>query len=103
VGQHRSTNRYVATVPDFEEKLVARTTALAEQHPRWGYRMIQNLLVEEGWQVALKRVHRLWRQEGLQVPPQRLKSSGGKAIGEAATARRTRRRSTAIMCGPMTS
>jgi transposase InsO family protein len=59
-------------------------TALAEQHPRWGYRMIKNLLVEEGWEVNVKRVHRLWRQEGLQVPPRRLKSSGQKAIGDAA-------------------
>lgn len=62
---------------------MARITALAEQHPRWGYRMIKNLLVEEGWAVNVKRVHRLWRQEGLQVPPQRLKSSGQKAIGDA--------------------
>ena len=58
-------------------------TALAEQHPRWGYRMVHGLLVEEGWEVNLKRVHRLWRQEGLQVPPRRLKGSGQKAIGDA--------------------
>lgn len=83
VGQHRSTNRYVATAPDFEAKLVERMTALAEAHPKWGYRMIRNLLVEEGWAVNLKRVHRLWRQEGLQVPPQRLKTSGQKAVGDA--------------------
>jgi transposase InsO family protein len=83
VGQHRSSNRYVATAPNFEEKLVARMTALAEQHPRWGYRMVHGLLVEEGWAVNLKRVHRLWRQEGLQVPPRRLRTSGQKAIGDA--------------------
>lgn len=58
-------------------------TALAEQHPRWGYRPIHSLLVEEGWAVNKKRVERLWRQEGLQVPPRRLKASGGKAIGDA--------------------
>lgn len=84
VGQHRSTNRYAPTPADFETKLVARMTALAEQHPRWGYRMIHALLVEEGWPVNKKRIERLWRQEGLQVPPQRLKVSGQKAIGEAA-------------------
>jgi transposase InsO family protein len=67
---------------DFERKLVARMTKLAEQHPRWGYRMIHGLLVEEGWPVNKKRIERLWRQEGLQVPPQRLKASGQKAIGE---------------------
>jgi transposase InsO family protein len=83
VGQHRTTNRYVATAPDFEAKLVARMTALAERHPRWGYRPIHNLLVEEGWRVNKKRIERLWRQEGLQVPPRRLKPSGGKAFGDA--------------------
>jgi putative transposase len=83
VGQHRSSNRYVPTVADFEDKLVARMTAHAEQHPRWGYRMVHGLLVEEGWSVNLKRVHRLWRQEGLQVPPHRLRNAGGKAIGDS--------------------
>lgn len=57
-------------------------TKLAELHPRWGYRMIHGLLVEEGWAVNRKRIERLWRQEGLQVPPQRLKASGQKAIGD---------------------
>ena len=59
-GQHRSTNRYVATPEDFEDKLVARMTVLAEQHPRWGYRMVHGLLVEEGWPVNKKRIERLW-------------------------------------------
>ena len=84
MGQHRSTNRYVPTPEDFEVKLVARMTQLAEQHPRWGYRMVHALLVEEGWPVNKKRIERLWRQEGLQVPPRRLKASGQKAIGETA-------------------
>jgi putative transposase len=83
VGQHRSSNRYVPVAPDFETKLVARMTRLAEQQPRWGYRPIHNLLVEEGWVVNKKRIERLWREEGLQVPPQRLKASGGKASGVA--------------------
>ena len=82
VGQHRSTNRYAPVPVDFETKLTARMSKLAEQHPRWGYRMIHGLLVAEGWPVNKKRVERLWRREGLQVPPSRLKSSGQKAIGE---------------------
>jgi transposase InsO family protein len=84
VGQHRSSNRYVAKPTDFESELVARMTKLAEKHPRWGYRTIHGLLVAEGWPVNKKRIERLWRQEGLQVPPQRQKSSGQKAIGEQA-------------------
>jgi len=46
---------------------------LSEQNPRAGYRMITHLLRREGWRterglVNEKRVHRLWKQAGLQVP-----------------------------------
>lgn len=46
---------------------------LAEENPRFGYRMITTLLRREGWRtgrglVNTKRVHRLWKQAGLQVP-----------------------------------
>ena len=53
VGQNRSSNRYVATPSDFEEKLVARMVKLAGQHPKWGYRMIHALLVDEGEQLGV--------------------------------------------------
>ena len=82
VGQHRSTNRYVPTPADFEAKLVARMIALAEAHSRWGYRTIHSILVEEGWPVNKKRVERLWRVHGLQVPPRKVKHSGQKALGD---------------------
>jgi transposase InsO family protein len=68
VGQHPSTIRYAPAPVDFERKLVARMTKFAERHPRWGYRIVHALLVEEGWPVNKKRIQRLWRQEGLQVP-----------------------------------
>ena len=35
---------------------------------RYGYRKVTAFLREEGWRVNHKRVERLWRQEGLQVP-----------------------------------
>lgn len=38
-------------------------------------------LVGDGWEVNVKRVERLWRREGLRVPPPRSKSSGQKALG----------------------
>jgi len=82
VGQNRSSNRYVAVPSDFEAKLVARMTRLAGRHPKWGYRMIHGLLVEEGWPVNKKRIERLWRREGLQVPPRKVKASGQKARGD---------------------
>ena len=71
-----------------EAKLVERLYALSEEHPKWGYRLIHGLLVEEGWPVNKKRIERLWRREGLQVPPRKAKSSGRKALGEDANSTR---------------
>jgi transposase InsO family protein len=39
----------------------------ARENPRYGYRRVWALLRREGWPVNKKRVHRLWRQEGLKV------------------------------------
>ncbi|WP_371302497.1 hypothetical protein [Nocardioides sp.] len=44
------------------------------------------MLVADGWDVNVKRVERLWRREGLRVPPARSKQSGQKAIGADAHA-----------------
>ena len=41
---------------------------LAKQYGRYGYRKITALLCIEGWSVNHKKVERLWREEGLQVP-----------------------------------
>jgi transposase InsO family protein len=41
---------------------------LSGKHPRYGYRRITALLRREGWAVNRKRVHRLWKREGLKVP-----------------------------------
>jgi transposase InsO family protein len=68
VGQPRSTQRYEARQSDEEVKLVARMLELVREHPRYGYRRIWALLRREGWEVNRKRVHRLWRREGLRVP-----------------------------------
>src|SRR5215203_2441139 len=35
--------------------------------PRYGYRRVWALLRRESWPVNKKRVHRLWREEGLKV------------------------------------
>jgi putative transposase len=88
VGQHRSSNRYQPTPSDLEAKLVERIHQLGAEHPKWGYRMIHGLLVAEGWGVNKKRIERLWRREGLQVPPVKPKSGGQKARGEDANSTR---------------
>lgn len=50
-----------------------RMHELAEQNPRSGYRMITAYLRREGWPVNKKRVHRLWREAGLQIPQKQRK------------------------------
>ena len=81
VGQNRSTQRYVAVVPEAEAKLVAAMNTIAARHPRWGYRTATKLLRDQGWTVNEKRIERLWRQEGHRLPPSRAKESGQKARG----------------------
>ena len=39
--------------------------ALPPSALRYGYRRIRRLLVDEGWQVNVKRVYRIWRREPL--------------------------------------
>ena len=41
---------------------------MAKQYERYGYRKVAELLRIEGWKVNHKKVERLWREEGLQLP-----------------------------------
>ena len=41
---------------------------LATQYGRYGYRRITAMLRDEGFKVSHKRIERLWRREGLEVP-----------------------------------
>ena len=73
LGIGRSGVRYSPrTAPD-RAALVKRMHELAHKHPRYGYRRVAALLRREGWRVNTKRVHRLWRQEGLRVPKRQRK------------------------------
>ena len=67
VGQNISTQRHGGKVVDLEEvKLRRRLREIAGEHIRWGRRMAHRVLQREGLRVIHKRVHRLWREEGLQ-------------------------------------
>ncbi|WP_420451790.1 IS3 family transposase [Ilumatobacter sp.] len=69
VGQHRSTQRLdPPPVPDDEAELREFLRAFAKRRPRWGWRRAAKELRRGGWKVNNKRVRRLWRDEGLQVP-----------------------------------
>ena len=68
LGQPRSTQRrQVPPVPDAETQLRLRLCQLARERPRYGYRRLTRLLVNEGYCVNHKRVQRLCRDEGLRV------------------------------------
>jgi putative transposase len=73
LGQPRSTQRYNKHILDDEEVLTARIVALSSQYGRYGYRRITAMLSLEGWRVNHKRVERIWRQQGLKVPPKQPK------------------------------
>lgn len=62
----RSTVRYVRRERDDEAALRKRIRRLSTKHKRYGCRRIAAMLKREGWQVNKKRVHRLWKEEGLQ-------------------------------------
>jgi putative transposase len=72
-GQHRSTQRHRPRRGERDEGLRARLRSLSREHPRWGYRRAWASLRKEGWPANRKKIQRLWREEGLRVPPKRRK------------------------------
>lgn len=68
VGMARSSCRYGAkTRGGDEQDLRDRIKELAHRHKRFGCPRITALLNREGLKVNKKRVHRIWKGEGLQV------------------------------------
>jgi len=68
MGISRSSFRYQSGPKDNEEDLRLAMIKLAKRYGRYGYRKIAVLLRMEGWPVNHKKVERLWREEGLQLP-----------------------------------
>ncbi len=90
VDQPRSSQRYQSQPREENEALVKRMLGLVKRHPRYGYRRVWALLRSEGFIVNRKRVHRLWKKEGLKVPVKqhkrrRLGSSASGIVRQRAT------------------
>ena len=68
----RSVFQYAVRAKD-EAAPAQRLKELAAKHPRYGYRRIWALLRREGKRINAKRVHRMWKKLGLQVPRHRKK------------------------------
>ena len=62
----RTSYRYEAR-PDRNAGLREALLELARQKPRYGYRRLWAVLSRQGWVVNVKRIYRLYRQEGLMV------------------------------------
>ena len=63
----RSTLQYKPTPKD-DDALRLALIRLAKQYGRYGYRKVGELLRAEGRHVNHKKLERLWREEGLQLP-----------------------------------
>jgi len=68
IGQPRSTQRYQPTQADDEDAVTRAIIGCAMEYGRYGYRRVLALLKYDGWWINHKRLERIWRQEGLQVP-----------------------------------
>ena len=68
VGLHRSTARYQSHARSHEVETVALIREYAHEQPMYGYRIITAMLKHDGFHINRKRVYRIWRQEGLQLP-----------------------------------
>ena len=66
LGVERSSYRYEPR-PDRNIALREELVKLARQKPRYGYRRLHALLERQGHAVNVKRVHRLYAEEGLAV------------------------------------
>ena len=95
VDAHRSTVRRVRHVPADEGLLRKRIRMLAKKHIRYGYRRIANALRKEGWVVNVKRVHRLWKEEGFRV---KRKPRNRRAIGPSADVAHKATQSNDVWC-----
>jgi len=62
-----------------DSELIKRLRELALEHPRFGYRRIWALLKREDFNVNLKCVYRLWKQQNLSLPKKRPRKPRAKA------------------------
>lgn len=87
VSVARSSYRYVSNARRVDESLLReRIRELAHLHPRYGCPRITVMLHREGWKVNKKRVHRIWKEEGLQVkrkPKKRRRGPKGEVVNKA--------------------
>jgi len=89
VGIQRSSARYVRRLRSDEAETVALIREYAHEQPMYGYRIIAAMLKHDGYRINRKRVYRIWRQEGLQLPHRKaVKRRYGESTGKLRRASR---------------
>ena len=73
LDQPRGTQRYKAKRPELDKALIAAMRGITDTRPRFGCERIHPMLNESGWNVGFGKVHRLWKQEHMQVPAKQRK------------------------------
>jgi len=82
VGIQRSSARYSPRGRSDEAETVALIREYAHEQPMYGYRIIAAMLKHDGYRINRKRVYRIWRQEGLQLPRRKaVKRRYGESTG----------------------
>ncbi|MDR4471065.1 MAG: IS3 family transposase [Nitrospirales bacterium] len=51
-----------------DARLAQALRGVINRYPEWGYRLAGSFLQGRGWPVNLKRIHRVWQQQGLGLP-----------------------------------
>jgi len=84
---NRATYYYRSQAKD-QAALKMRIRDLAASRVRYGYRRLPVLLLREGWKVNPKRVHRLYKEQGLSLRNKKAKKriSTSRVVGPPATA-----------------
>jgi putative transposase len=89
VSLPRSSARYTPRARYDEAETVALIRKYAHEQPMYGYRIIAAMLKHDGYRINRKRVYRIWRQEGLQLPRRKAaKRRYGESTGKLRRASR---------------
>ena len=77
LGQNRGTQRHRPRKVDGDRELLGVMRKIVETFPRNGCERTHRVLTGPeafgGWKVNIKRVHRIWKEEHMQVPPKQRK------------------------------
>ena len=68
LNNSRTAYRYTPIIRDDEDEVRAEIIEKACNYGRVGYRMVTNMMRNEGRRINHKRVERIWREEGLKLP-----------------------------------